>query len=96
LHFEVDVGDKTTDPTPYQDKIFRFGGSVKVKPKAKPQQNIAGQTRSIGTKNSTRKTQNASHNSTARVMIWSKNMRWHGSIEIILLREEELNLLGNR
>jgi murein DD-endopeptidase MepM/ murein hydrolase activator NlpD len=43
LHLEVDVGGKTTDPTPYQDKIFRFGGNVKVKPKAKPQQNMAGQ-----------------------------------------------------
>jgi len=43
LHFEVDVNGKTTDPTPYQDKIFRFGGNVKVKPSTKPQQNMAGQ-----------------------------------------------------
>jgi len=43
LHFEVDVNGKTTDPTPYQDKIFRFGGNVKVKSSVKPQQNLAGQ-----------------------------------------------------
>jgi len=43
LHFEVDVNGKTTDPTPYQDRIFRFGGNVKVKPSIKPQQNLAGQ-----------------------------------------------------
>lgn len=43
LHFEVDVNGKTTDPTPYQDKIFRFGGNVKVKSSVKPQQNMAGQ-----------------------------------------------------
>lgn len=44
LHFEVDANGKTAvDPTPYQDTIFRFGGSVKVKPSAKPQQNMAGQ-----------------------------------------------------
>ena len=43
LHFEVDANGKTTDPTPYQDKIFRFGGNVKVKPSIKPQQNLAGQ-----------------------------------------------------
>lgn len=43
LHFEVDVNGKTTDPNPYQDKIFRFGGNVKVKSTAKPQQNMAGQ-----------------------------------------------------
>lgn len=43
LHFEVDANGKVTDPTPYQDKIFRFGGNVKVKATAKPQQNMAGQ-----------------------------------------------------
>jgi murein DD-endopeptidase MepM/ murein hydrolase activator NlpD len=43
LHFEVDANGKVTDPTPYQDKIFRFGGDVKVKATAKPQQNMAGQ-----------------------------------------------------
>jgi murein DD-endopeptidase MepM/ murein hydrolase activator NlpD len=43
LHFEVDVNGKTSDPNPYQDKIFRFGGNVKVKSSAKPQQNLAGQ-----------------------------------------------------
>lgn len=44
LHFEVDVGGKTrVDPTPYQDRIFRFGGNVRVKPGVKPKQNMAGQ-----------------------------------------------------
>lgn len=43
LHFEVDANGKVTDPTPYQDKIFRFGGNVKVKPTAKPQENMTGQ-----------------------------------------------------
>ena len=43
LHFEVDVNGKTTDPNPHQDKIFRFGGNVKVKSSVKPQQNLAGQ-----------------------------------------------------
>jgi murein DD-endopeptidase MepM/ murein hydrolase activator NlpD len=43
LHFEVDVNGKTTDPNPYQDKIFRFGGNVKVKSSVKPQQNLTGQ-----------------------------------------------------
>lgn len=34
LHFEVDVaGKRGVDPTPYQDKLFRFGGNVRVKPK---------------------------------------------------------------
>jgi murein DD-endopeptidase MepM/ murein hydrolase activator NlpD len=42
LHFEVDVNGKTTDPTPYQDRVFRFGGNVRVKPTVKPQQNVAG------------------------------------------------------
>jgi len=42
LHFEVDVNGKTTDPTPYQDRVFRFGGNIRVKPGVKPQQNIAG------------------------------------------------------
>jgi murein DD-endopeptidase MepM/ murein hydrolase activator NlpD len=43
LHFEVDVNGKTTDPNPHQDKIFRFGGNVKVKSSVKHQQNLAGQ-----------------------------------------------------
>lgn len=43
LHFEVDVNGKTTDPNPHQDKIFRFGGNVKVKSSVKQQQNLAGQ-----------------------------------------------------
>ena len=43
LHFEVDVNGKTTDPNPHQDKIFRFGGNVKVKSSVKPQKNLAGQ-----------------------------------------------------
>jgi murein DD-endopeptidase MepM/ murein hydrolase activator NlpD len=42
LHFEVDVNGKTTDPTPYQDRVFRFGGNIRVKPTVKPQQNVAG------------------------------------------------------
>ena len=34
LHFEVDVNGKASNPEPYEDKLFRFGGNVKVKPKA--------------------------------------------------------------
>ena len=34
LHFEVDVNGKVSNPEPYEDKLFRFGGNVKVKPKA--------------------------------------------------------------
>jgi murein DD-endopeptidase MepM/ murein hydrolase activator NlpD len=34
LHFEVDVNGKLTNSEPYADRIFRFGGNVKVKPKA--------------------------------------------------------------
>ena len=34
LHFEVDVSGKASNPEPYEDKLFRFGGNVKVKPKA--------------------------------------------------------------
>ncbi len=33
LHFEVRVNGKITNPEPYMDKVFRFGGDVKVKPK---------------------------------------------------------------
>lgn len=31
LHFEVDVNGKVSNPEPYEDKLFRFGGNVKVK-----------------------------------------------------------------
>ena len=31
LHFEVDVNGKRTDPSLYADKIFRFGGNIKVR-----------------------------------------------------------------
>jgi len=34
LHFEVDVNGKVSNPEPYEDRLFRFGGNVKVKPKA--------------------------------------------------------------
>jgi murein DD-endopeptidase MepM/ murein hydrolase activator NlpD len=35
LHFEVDANGKSkVDPTNYADKIFRFGGNVRAKPKA--------------------------------------------------------------
>ena len=43
LHFEVWKDGKAVEPTPYEDKYFRFGGNVKVKPKA------GGQTTSAGT-----------------------------------------------
>jgi murein DD-endopeptidase MepM/ murein hydrolase activator NlpD len=33
LHFEVDVNGKTSNPEPYEDRLFRFGGNVKVKAK---------------------------------------------------------------
>jgi murein DD-endopeptidase MepM/ murein hydrolase activator NlpD len=33
LHFEVDVNGKVSNPEPYEDKLFRFGGNVKVKAK---------------------------------------------------------------
>ena len=33
LHFEVDVNGKLTNSEPYADRIFRFGGNVKVKAK---------------------------------------------------------------
>lgn len=37
VHFEIDANGKSkVDPTKYADKIFRFGGNVKVKPKAEP------------------------------------------------------------
>ena len=40
LHFEVDVNGKRTNPTSYADKLFRFGGNVKVAPKASPQSSM--------------------------------------------------------
>jgi murein DD-endopeptidase MepM/ murein hydrolase activator NlpD len=48
LHFEVDSNGSLTNAAPYADKLFRFGGNVKVKPKA------GGQTTptSTGTENS--------------------------------------------
>ena len=33
LHFEVDVNGKSSNPEPYEDRLFRFGGNVKVKAK---------------------------------------------------------------
>lgn len=33
LHFEVDVNGKASNPEPYEDRLFRFGGNVKVKAK---------------------------------------------------------------
>jgi hypothetical protein len=33
LHFEVDVNGTVSNPEPYEDKLFRFGGNVKVKAK---------------------------------------------------------------
>lgn len=33
LHFEVDVNGKTSNPESYEDRLFRFGGNVKVKAK---------------------------------------------------------------
>lgn len=33
LHFEVDVNGKVSNPEPYEDILFRFGGNVKVKAK---------------------------------------------------------------
>jgi murein DD-endopeptidase MepM/ murein hydrolase activator NlpD len=33
LHFEVDVNGKASNPEPYEDRLFRFGGNVKVKTK---------------------------------------------------------------
>lgn len=38
LHFEVDVNGKVSNPEPYEDQLFRFGGNVKVREK-KGQQN---------------------------------------------------------
>jgi murein DD-endopeptidase MepM/ murein hydrolase activator NlpD len=41
LHFEVDVNGKSSNPEPYEDRLFRFGGNVKVK--AKKGENKASQ-----------------------------------------------------
>ena len=42
LHFEVDVNGKRSNPDSYADKLFRFGGNVKVKPKAGGQATSSG------------------------------------------------------
>lgn len=63
LHFEVDVNGKRTDPTSYADKIFRFGGNVKVK--AAKQQTSVG---NIPTSNINKSVNTTSVESTKKII----------------------------